>query len=173
MGCDEDLDEYPLEESIGALLRLTHRAFAEDLQAYLAEHEVSVGMWYFLRTLWEEDGLTQRELSRRVGVSEPTTLQQLRNMEADGLIKRQPSSVDRRKVHIYLTPAGKRLRKSLLPYAKEVNAAGLAGLSREDIEQLRGTLNKIRTNLAARANSEPSDEAYEASSSATKLAATS
>lgn len=158
MSFDKSADDYPLEESIGALIRLTHRAFAEDLQAHLSEHAVSVGMWYFLRTLWEEDGLTQRELSRRVGVSEPTTLQQLRNMEADGLILRRPSNVDRRKVHIYLTARGNRLRKTLLPYAKEVNEAGLSGLSKAEINALRGTLNKIRSNLATRADQATSEE---------------
>ena len=30
-------------------------------------HEVSIGHWPFLRALWEADGLTQRELSRRGG----------------------------------------------------------------------------------------------------------
>ena len=37
-------------------------------------------MWYFLRGLWEEDGLTQRELSDRVGSMEPTTQTALRSM---------------------------------------------------------------------------------------------
>ncbi len=39
------------------------------------------GQWYFLRVLWTEDGLSQRELSARVGTMEPTTVIALRSME--------------------------------------------------------------------------------------------
>ena len=142
--------EFPLKASIGALIRFTHRAFADDLQAHLLEHRVNVGMWYFLRTLWEEDGLTQRELSRLIGVSEPTALQQLRKMEADGLIERRPSKSDRRKVHIHLTRRGRVLRHKLVPYAIDVNEAALEGLDPREIEQLRNTLQKVRENLGRR-----------------------
>ncbi len=142
--------EFPLEDSIGALIRLTHRAFAEDLQTHLSAHEVNVGMWYFLRSLWEEDGITQRELSRRVGVSEPTTLQQLRKMETEGLIERCPSTADRRKMHVHLTRYGRALRRKLLPYARDVNAAGLDGFSANEISELRTALNRIRHNLQRR-----------------------
>ena len=107
-------------------------------------------MWYFLRTLWEEDGLTQRELSRRAGTMEPTTLQQLRSMEAMGLIQRERSAADRRKIHVRLTPRGKRLEAQLIPYAREVNAAALKGLRRSEINELRRLLAHIRGQLATR-----------------------
>jgi len=142
--------DFPLDQSIGALIRFTHRAFAEDLQSHLSEHEVSVGMWYFLRALWEKDGLTQRELSRLIGVSEPTAVQQLRKMEAQGLIERRPSASDRRKTHIHLTRRGNALRGKLVPYAKTVNAAALDGISEREIARLRLTLDKIRANLEQR-----------------------
>lgn len=142
--------DFPLDASIGALVRFTHRAFADDLQAHLLEHRVNVGMWYFLRALWEEDGLTQRELSRLIGVTEPTALQQLRKMQADGLIERRPSQSDRRKVHIFLTRQGRSLRRKLMPYAMEVNAAALEGLDSREIRQLHQTLQKVRGNLQRR-----------------------
>jgi MarR family transcriptional regulator, organic hydroperoxide resistance regulator len=142
--------EFPLEASVGAAIRFTHRAFAQDLQQHLASHEVSVGMWYFLRCLWEEDGLTQRELSRRVGAMEPTTVQQLRSMERSDLITRERSQSDRRKVHVHLTARGKALKSKLLPYARDVNAAALAGLSRSEITELRRLLDRLQANLAAR-----------------------
>lgn len=142
---------FPLVESIGAAIRFTQRAFAQDLQKHLAAHEIPVGMWYFLRALWEEDGLTQRELSRRVGTMEPTAVQQLRSMEARGFIERRRSPADRRKIHVHLTPAGKRLERSLLPYAPEVNAAALVCFSATEIKTLRRYLERIQANLARRA----------------------
>ncbi|MFT4581737.1 MAG: DNA-binding MarR family transcriptional regulator [Gammaproteobacteria bacterium] len=146
----DDAHDFPLQDSIGALIRFTHRGFADDLQAHLHKHLVNVGMWYFLRALWEHDGLTQRELSRAIGVSEPTTVQQLRKMEAEGLIERCRSSDDRRKTHIHLTKKARALRRKLIPYAREVNDAALENISSAEIERLRATLEKIRTNLRHR-----------------------
>ena len=146
----DDDAEFPLAASVGAAIRFTHRAFAQDLQAHLAQHRVTVGMWFFLRSLWEEDGLTQRELSGRVGAMEPTTVQQLRKMELQGLIERRRSTADRRKVHVHLTRAGRALRTQLLPYAATVNAAALTGLSVREIAALKTTLARIQANLLGR-----------------------
>ncbi len=147
---ERDVIDFPLEASIGALIRFTHRAFADDLQAHLLAHRVNVGMWYFLRALWERDGLTQRQLSRSIGVTEPTALQQLRKMQADGLIERRPSQQDRRKIHIHLTRRGRALRHKLVPYAVEVNEAALEGLDPREVRQLQITLQKVRNNLRRR-----------------------
>lgn len=142
--------EFPLDASIGAVIRFTHRAYAQDLQSYLASHDIPVGMWFFLRALWEEDGLTQRELSRRVGSMEPTTVQQLHNMERRGLIERRRSATDARKSHVHLTAEGRALRSRLLPYAVEVNSAALTGFSAAEIRSLRDLLARIRSNLERR-----------------------
>lgn len=142
--------DFSLAASLGAAIRFTHRAFAQDLQSHLAAHDIPVGMWFFLRALWEDDGLTQRELSRRVGIMEPTTLQQLRSMETKGLIERRRSTVDRRKIHVHLTRAGKALKPDLLPYAREVNLAATAGFSAEELTLLRRLLDRIQKNLALR-----------------------
>src|ERR1044072_9464002 len=80
--------EFPPDESSGYLVRDAHRAFQRLLERRIAPHGVTRGQWYFLRVLWNEDGLTQRELSARVGMMEPTTVIALRGMEKSGLIRR-------------------------------------------------------------------------------------
>ena len=64
----------PLDGSVGYQVRLTHRLIQRELQSRIAPYGVQLGMWYLLRVLWEEDGLTQRQLSQRIGIMEPTTL---------------------------------------------------------------------------------------------------
>ncbi len=141
---------YPMERSIGAQVRRTQRLFAQDLQAMLAPHDVPVGMWYFLRVLWEEDGLTQREISERVGATAPTAVEQLRNMETRGLISRRASREDRRKIHFELTQEGRALETRLISYAAEVNAAALEGLTEGEVGFLRLALLRIQENLIRR-----------------------
>jgi len=141
--------DYPLAFSIGSAIRTTHRQFAQDLQDRLAPYEIPIGMWYFFRALWEEDGLTQRELSQRVGSMEPTTVEQLRNMERRGYIERRRSVEDRRKMHVHLTPCGRALKTQLMPFAIDVNRVALDGLSDGEIGFLRLVLERIRNNLDA------------------------
>jgi DNA-binding MarR family transcriptional regulator len=141
--------DYPLAFSIGSAVRATHRLFAQDLQERLAPYDIPVGMWYFFRALWEEDGLTQRQLSQRVGSMEPTTVEQLKNMERRGYIDRRRSSDDRRKIHVHLTERGLALKNQLLPFAMDVNRVALDGLSEGEIGFLRLVLDRIRANLEA------------------------
>ncbi len=137
----------PVEHSIGAQIRLTHRLFSQALQTALAAHEVPLGMWYFLRVLWEQDGLTQREISERVGATAPTAVEQLRNMEARGLIARTASAADRRKIHFHLTEQGRALEPRLLACAEAINQAALAGFTPGEAGFLRLALMQIQANL--------------------------
>lgn len=146
---ESDAFEYPLERSIGSQLRKTHRLFERDLQNFLASADLPLGMWYFLRALWEEDGLSQRELSERAGSTAPAAVEQLRNMERRGFIRRERSAADRRKVHVFLTDSGRGLKR-LLPYAAEVNAIALEGLSEGEIGFLRFVLARMKENFARR-----------------------
>src|SRR3954451_19624069 len=74
-----------IQDSPGYQLRQASRAIHRVLQARLVPYRVNIGMWYFLRGLWGEDGLTQRDLSRRIGIREPTTLHTVAVMERNGL----------------------------------------------------------------------------------------
>jgi len=144
----------PLETSVGYLVRMTHRAFTRVLQSRIEPHGVTVGMWYFLRVLWAEDGITQRELSQRIGMMEPTTVTALNNMERRGLIRRSRNPHDRRKINVYLTAKGRALRTRLMPLAMEVNAVALQDFSPAEIDALRHLLGRARARLAADADGE-------------------
>ena len=151
--------DYRTDESVGYLLRDTHRAFSKVLQARIAPEHVTMGMWYFLRALWEEEGLTQRELSRRIGMMESTAVPALALMERRGLVRRQRDAKDRRRSCVFLTKRGRALKEVLLPHAKEANLVALEGISAADQAALRRVLRQVRTNLErAVAGGEPSAE---------------
>ena len=57
--------DFSLGGSLGYLVRDANRAFQRLLEKRISPHGVTRGQWYFLRVLWEEDGLSQRELSAR------------------------------------------------------------------------------------------------------------
>ena len=146
-------DLLPTSRSVGYLVRQTHRAFTRVLQARIAPHGVSIGMWYFLRVLWQEDGISQRELSQRVGMMEPTTASALNNMERKGFVRRLRNRTDRRIVNVFLTERGRALRRELLPLAAAVNELALRGVSADEVDKLRAVLTKLQAALGADAGS--------------------
>ena len=136
------------DDRLAHLVKDATRALVRALQMRLAEHAVSFGHWTFLRILWEGDGITQRELSEQAGVMEPTTYSALKAMERLGYILRRKLGGDRKKVYVFLTPKGRRLRNHLVPLAEDVNGIAVRGVKSADIVTARTVLLAIIENLA-------------------------
>jgi DNA-binding MarR family transcriptional regulator len=135
-------------DRLAHLVRDAARALVRSLSTRLAEHHVSFGHWSFLRVLWVEDGLTQRALSERAGVMEPTTFSAIKTMEQLGYVVRRQHEGDRKKVYIHLTPKGRLLEKRLVPLAEEVNRISVEGVVPEHVAITRTVLLTMIENLA-------------------------
>lgn len=146
-GAEEAL---PFDRSVGYQIRLTHRLVQRYLQQKIGPYGVTLGMWYFLRALWHEDGLTQRELSIVVGTMEPTTLNAIKSMETLGVVRRVRNTEDRRKINIYLTPRGRKLESELMPLAQEVVEKAVEGFAPSEIDAFLGMLSRIQANVLSR-----------------------
>lgn len=138
---------FPLDLSVGYQVRMTHRSLQRFLQSKIEPHGVTLGMWYFLRVLWLKDGLTQRELSRRIGTMEPTTLAAIVQMEKIGFVTRVRDETDRRRQYVHLTSKGRAIGDKLLPLAAEVVRAATEGLSLREIGFFLDILKTIQGNL--------------------------
>lgn len=135
------------QQSPGYLVRDTHLAVGRALRRGLQEYGLTTGQYYFLRALWIEEGLSQRELSQRVGTTEPTTASALRLLERKGLVRRVRNRKDRRTINIFPTPKGRNLKNELLRMAIRINETATAGLSAEELEQIRRLLRAMKANL--------------------------
>ncbi|MEW4467550.1 MarR family winged helix-turn-helix transcriptional regulator [Parasphingorhabdus sp. JC815] len=134
--------------SIGYLARIVFRSFSRLLERGTLTQNVSAGQWRFLRQLWLEDGITQRELSERVGMREPTTVVALKGLEKAGFIVRKKTPVDRRKTFIYLTPHAKKLELILAPMNAEIHEIATRGMSDEEVIMLQELMRRVIENLA-------------------------
>jgi DNA-binding MarR family transcriptional regulator len=141
-------DAYPPSESIGLLLRIALFGLRASFKASLARCGVPWSAWYYLRVLWEADGISQRELTERVGVMQPNTVSALRSMDRAGLVSIEPQPLDRRSTRVWLTPKARDLMRRLLP---EIRAAArpvaLRGFTQAEEAELRRLLNKICDNV--------------------------
>ena len=136
------------DDRLAHLIRDAGRSLGHRLAPLLAEHDIPFGHWVFLRVLWDRDGLTQKELSDAIGVTEPTTFAAVKALEERGYITRRHEPGNRRKLHVFLTPEGAALRDELVPLANEVNKIAVKGIPDEHLKILREAMLKMICNLA-------------------------
>lgn len=130
-------------ESMGYIIHHLARLFAGELAHSLQQHGVAIGQYPLLLALWEEDGLSQTELSRRLGIEPATTTNTLHRMERDGLVARQPDPGDRRGSRVHLTDRGRELEEPITAAARAVNARALQKLSAGEAAELKHMLGKV------------------------------
>lgn len=140
----------PPDIGIGRLLRRAHGAFSREFRSRLAEKGVTFGEFIHLERLWEEDGLNQTEISRRVEITTASSTQIIDTLEKRGFIVRKRNPGDRRNLNVFLTPAGKALEPSLLECARATNRLARAALSDGETLTLFELVGRIIANLDGR-----------------------
>lgn len=93
------------------------------------------------------DGLTMSELSARMMVSNGNITGLTDRLVEEGLVKRTPSVRDRRSSHVSLTPAGKKAFDAMTPEHEGWIDAMMAGLNRQDMQQLFQLLGKLKQSV--------------------------
>lgn len=142
---DDELS--PLDDSLDFLIRDTRRLLLKRIETRLAQYGIPLGAWFPLRILYEEDGITQRELSRKLGYLDAAAGAMLEVMEKLQLVRRKRNADDRRKINVFLTPNGRRIGRITLRFMHEINEEIVAGFTKRDAETLRRLLHRAHDNL--------------------------
>ena len=87
----------------------------------MLEHGITPTQYAVLRVLWEQDGQSAAELGQRLMMDAATMVGILDRLAQNDLIERQPHPKDRRVNCIYLTKAGRALRKPLNQIVEAIN----------------------------------------------------
>lgn len=144
---DTVADRVPLARSLGYHIRQLSESFTGAIHVKLDAHGVTQGQWRYLRELWEQDGLSQRELSERVGRQGPTTVAALKLLERSGYAVIERNETDRRKTHVYLTQRGRTLEADAAPILREFETLTTEGLSDEEVKTFKRLLVRIQSNV--------------------------
>ncbi|MDP9838490.1 DNA-binding MarR family transcriptional regulator [Neorhizobium huautlense] len=99
------------------------KGFARSLQQRAATLGFSPGQFPVLVELWQEDGLTQKQILDRLDVEQATLANTLSRMERDGLITRTPHPTDRRAQIVSLTERGRALESEAINAASDAENA--------------------------------------------------
>lgn len=133
--------------NIGFQVRDLHRLCRNNLKGRIAKHGVTVGMWSYLWTLYQEDGLSQNELARRVKIVGPSAVAAINLMERRGLVQRVRNTDDRRVVNIFLTAKAKAMRGAMIHQAANVSEYALRLMTNAQLAQMFKLLALVRRGL--------------------------
>jgi DNA-binding MarR family transcriptional regulator len=137
------------QSSLGYQVNHLARLLAQALRQRIEPVGVVPGQFAQLLALYEQDGLTQRELCERVRIEQPTMAVTLKRMERDGLVERVPDPDDGRRARVMLTGRSRALEPELTSAARTVNAVATDGLTAEEIEAFMATMSRLIDNLEA------------------------
>lgn len=93
--------------------------------------------------LLETEGMTQKELTARLGVQPGSVSEVISKLEMAGLICRTPSDADHRTLDIHLTEEGKSLAKEAYVQRKNRHQKMFESLSEQEKDRLLELLEKI------------------------------
>lgn len=131
------------DQSAGYVVNHVGRLFARGLTEAVRPFGLTTGTFPALLELWQQDGLTQKQLVERLDIEQATMANTLARMERDGLITRRRAKADRRMQHIFLTEHARRLQAPAIEAATGVNAALLADLEPDERQQFVTLMHKI------------------------------
>jgi len=107
------------------------------------------GHFFFLAELYSEEGLSQDELSRRVGVNKSNTSRALAKLESFGLIRRKSDPDNHKVKKIYLKTKAYEIQKEFRRIQNQWNDTLLNGFSENEKARLLANLKKMAGNAEA------------------------
>jgi DNA-binding MarR family transcriptional regulator len=127
----------PLDQQkiLGLAVNTLGRNIVWSLSRRTARHGALPGTYPIIAWLMQLSDSTQGELSRLIGIEQPTMAVTLRRMERDGLIQRTPDPDHGRRSHIRLTAKGRNLSKVMRAAAHDVEKIATDGLTPAEVEQ--------------------------------------
>lgn len=142
-----------MEDSLAAIMADTSRLLRRTFDERARSIGVTRPQWQVLTVLINHEGSNQGRLAELLDV-EPITLCRMidRLQEAD-LVERRRDPRDRRAWLVFLTDRGRELQAQLQPLGQAVIDEALQGLSEQECEFLRRSLDRIRQNISRRSTS--------------------
>ena len=100
-----------------------------------------------LHVLWENDGISNRELSKKTGLAMSSLTTMLERMEEKKLLERRVDENDKRKILIFLTDYAKSLKSEYDEISDKMTEISFEGISDEERLAFEATLEKVLHNF--------------------------
>lgn len=135
-------------ESITFLFIKAAKAYRNQIREELSDIGLYAGQEVLLYQLWEEDGLSQKELAARLEVKPQAISKMLSRMESEDVIERRSDPADSRVSRVHLTDEGRALQEPVEEIWDRAESQMLEGFSTAEKSLFRRMLADIYENLS-------------------------
>jgi DNA-binding MarR family transcriptional regulator len=136
-----------LTDSLDFLIRDTRLLLTGHIEGRISRLNIPLRIWFPLRVLHRNEGLTQRELGRYLGYGDARAGVIVGVLLRRKLVSRRQSSQDKRRIDLYLTPAGRKMVQQILRQSTAINARIVSGFSATEVQTLKALLLRAHENL--------------------------
>lgn len=134
-------DQLKLENQLCFPVYAASRLITQEYQPYLNELGITYPQYLVLMLLWEKGEMHVNNIAKKLILNTNTITPLLKRMEQQGIIQRQRSTTDERKVAVSLTEEGKSLEASASKIPEMLANKLLSGnLQLNDIISLKNNL---------------------------------
>lgn len=131
------------EESAGYMTNWAARLFARRIERSLKPLGLSPAYLPIFFALADGSTLSQKELTRRAAVEQPTMAATLSRMERDGLLVRKPDPADKRSTLFSLKPQARKAVEGITSAVMANNVEVLSALNEKERALYLGLLHKV------------------------------
>lgn len=131
----------------GFLLRRAHQLSVGLFEEGCREVGLTPPQYGVLTIVAHADGCDQATVARALGFDRVTTLRIVRGLQGRGLVEREPSTADGRRLHLTLTADGAHTLTRGRKLAASVTERLMAPLAADEREQFQGLLRKLCAGL--------------------------
>lgn len=149
----EDSPRYPRLGEIGLtnfapyLMNRIMGRYNASFREEMAQMGLTTPKARTLAVLSVADGPLIRELAVYTVTEQSTLSRALDQMQADGLIRREPDPADSRAVRVFITEAGRAAFEELWPHMVDAQARMFRGIPEEERRAFVATLQKMLLNI--------------------------
>ena len=144
--CFYAAEHYIVGESMGHLLFQLMLSMRREIEARMAEHDLTDAQWKPLWMLKMGHAGTALELARELAMDAGAITRMLDRLEAKGLIQRVRSESDRRVVNVQLTPQGEAVVEHIPHVLASVNNDFLRGFNKQEWHQFKELCQRMLVN---------------------------
>ena len=132
---------------IGQVHRLSTKKFVQN--SHNSGLDISMDQWIVLGPIWENDGLSHKEISEYCLKDKTSVTKIIDTLEKKNLVVRVADQLDHRVKRVVLSNKGKELFLQAIPKMELTRDQLREGITEQDIESLRSVLTKIYNNLVS------------------------
>jgi DNA-binding MarR family transcriptional regulator len=122
MSRTKNFDQLKLENQLCFPFYAVSRLIIRAYQPYLDKLGITYPQYLVMLVLWENDGLAVNEISKKLILNTNTLTPLLKRLQTMGLINRNRSGNDERKVMIHLSPKGSQMQLAAVDIPKKLSA---------------------------------------------------